>query len=165
VPEADSVSRRERDINRTETIVQSWGGEDQHGSGIVRARQGLAGGTLRALPVPTDHLNLSMARNDDAFMSSPVLTVVSAAVGDDRHERLVDGFRELLKGPVPDGLLRTELLRGAEGRWRIQSLWRDREALETMRSRSEAPAAPTLFRSIGSEPSLEIWEVVTHSGT
>jgi heme-degrading monooxygenase HmoA len=96
-------------------------------------------------------------------MSSPVLTVVSAAVGEDGRERLIGGFRELLKGPVPDGLLRTELLRGPGDRWRIQTLWRDREALETMRSGAEPPAAPALFRRVGGEPSLEIWEVVTES--
>jgi heme-degrading monooxygenase HmoA len=94
-------------------------------------------------------------------MASLVLTVVTATVTEDRHDLLVGGFRELLNGPFPDGLLRTELLQGPDDRWRIQTLWRDRAALDAMRASSQPPAAPTLFRSVGSEPSLEIWDVVS----
>lgn len=101
--------------------------------------------------------------HDYAVMRSPVLTLVSASVTEGDHERLISGFRELLKGGFPDGLLRTELLQGPEDRWRIQTLWRDRAALEAMRAGPEPPAAPALFRSLGSEPSLEIWEVVSGS--
>jgi heme-degrading monooxygenase HmoA len=96
-------------------------------------------------------------------MATPVLTAVSATVTEDRHEVLIRGFHELLNAGFPDGLLRTELLRGPHDRWRIQTLWRDRAALDAMRAGSEPPAAPTLFRSIGSEPSLEIWDVVAGS--
>jgi quinol monooxygenase YgiN len=97
-------------------------------------------------------------------MSSRVLTVVSATVTEDRHERLIGGFRELLEGELPEGLLRTELVRGPDNCWRIQTLWRDRAALEAMRAAPEPPAAPTLFRSVGGEPSLEIWDVVSSRG-
>jgi hypothetical protein len=96
-------------------------------------------------------------------MSSPVLTVVSATVSEDAHEPLVAGFQKLIQGGFPDGLLRTELLQRPYGRWCIQTLWRDRAALDAMRAGSEPPAAPTLFRSVGSEPTLEIWDVVSGS--
>jgi hypothetical protein len=46
------------------------------------------------------------------------------------------------------------------GDWRIQTLWRDRDALDKMRAATEAPAAPRLFRSVGADPSLEIFEVM-----
>jgi len=49
---------------------------------------------------------------------------------------------------VPDGLLRTELLRGQNGRWRIQTAWRDGAALDAMRAASEAPAALRLTWSV-----------------
>lgn len=94
-----------------------------------------------------------------ATMSQHVLTEVSATVAPDREDDLVAGFRELLRSSTPDGLLRTELLRGQEGHWRIQTLWRDRAALDAMRAASEPPAAPTLFRSVGADPSLTILEV------
>ncbi|HLO36171.1 MAG TPA: antibiotic biosynthesis monooxygenase [Candidatus Deferrimicrobium sp.] len=93
-------------------------------------------------------------------MTVGVLTEVGASVAPDREIELLTGFRELIRQPTPDGLLRTELLRGADGRWRIQTLWRDRAALDAMRAASEPPAAPRLFRSVGAEPTLVILEVL-----
>jgi len=98
-------------------------------------------------------------------MSSPVLTVVSATVSTEHQNRLVERFDELLKSGFPDGLLRTELLHGPDQRWAIQTLWRDREALDAMRAAPEPPAAPALFREVGAEPSLEIWDVASGSST
>lgn len=93
--------------------------------------------------------------------SSPgghVLTEVRATVDPSRHEDLVAGFEALLAASLPEGLLRTELLR-VDDEWRIQTLWRDREALVTMRSSTAEPAAPQLFRSVGADPELTILEV------
>ncbi|HWJ80965.1 MAG TPA: antibiotic biosynthesis monooxygenase [Nocardioides sp.] len=87
-----------------------------------------------------------------------VLTEVFAVVAADREDELLRGFDRLLEEPTPDGLLRTELLRGTDG-WRIQTLWRDRAALDAMRASGEPPAAPRLFASVGAEPSLRILEV------
>jgi hypothetical protein len=93
-------------------------------------------------------------------MSQRILTVVSATVDPSREAELLAGFRSLLTAPAPDGLMRTELLRGATGTWRIQTLWRDQDALDKMRAATEAPAAPQLFRRVGADPSLEIFEVM-----
>ncbi|MBA2559933.1 MAG: hypothetical protein H0V07_08605 [Propionibacteriales bacterium] len=87
-----------------------------------------------------------------------VLTEVRATVDPSRHEALVAGFEALLAESRPDGLLRTELLYG-DGEWRIQTLWRGREALAAMRSSTAEPAAPKLFRSVGAHPELTIMEV------
>jgi heme-degrading monooxygenase HmoA len=95
-------------------------------------------------------------------LSGRILTEVSATVDPAHESELVDGFRELLAGPIPDGLLRTELLRGQDGQWRINTLWRDREALAAMQASSEPPAAPRLFRSVGAEPSLRVYEIAQH---
>lgn len=92
-------------------------------------------------------------------MAGRILTEVSAVIDEQGGAALVDGFRALLSGPVPDGLLRTELLRGDHGQWRIQTLWRDRTALDAMRAAVDAPAAPQLFRSVGAEPTLTVLEV------
>lgn len=88
----------------------------------------------------------------------PVLTEVRATVDASQHESLVAGFAALLAQPRPDGLLRSELLH-ADGEWRIQTLWRDREALAAMRSSTEEPAAPKLFRSVGADAELTIMDV------
>jgi len=92
-------------------------------------------------------------------MGQRILTDVSATVDPDRESELVAGFQELISGPVPDGLIRTDLLRGVDGRWRIQTVWRDRDALRAMRAASEPPAAPRLFHSVGADPSLQVYEV------
>jgi hypothetical protein len=99
-------------------------------------------------------------------MNRRILTVVSATVDTNREAELVAGFRNLLVDSVPDGLLHTQLLKGANGGWQIQTLWRDRAALEKMRSASEPPAAPRLFRSVGADPMLQIFELmVEHVST
>ena len=97
-------------------------------------------------------------------MGPMVLTEVSATVPDDRVTELADGFAELSGRPLPDGLQRTELLRGPDGEWRIQSLWRDQGALDAMRAQAQPPAAPQLFRQVGADPVLRIYVVhATHA--
>lgn len=100
-------------------------------------------------------------------MTEHVLTEVSATVDPRRENDLRASFRELLESAAPDGLLRTELLRGPAGQWRIQTLWRDPAALDAMRAAGDPPAALTLFRSFGAEPSLTILQVAVqhHANT
>jgi quinol monooxygenase YgiN len=88
-----------------------------------------------------------------------VVTEVSALVPADRVAEIVPAFEALVRGPLPDGLLRTELLSSPAGEWRIHSLWRDQAALDAMRASSEPPAAPALFRRLGAEPTLRVHTV------
>ena len=59
------------------------------------------------------------------------------------------------------GLVRSELLRDAREvtRWRIQTWWASRAALDAMRS-AGTPAGVLMFRAAGAEPALTIYEVV-----
>lgn len=93
-------------------------------------------------------------------MTGQVLTEVSAVVAQEREAELLAGYRALTAGSLPDGLVRTELLRGADGRWRIQTLWRDHAALDAVRAAPEPPAAPRLFRAVGAEPELVLFDVM-----
>jgi hypothetical protein len=93
-------------------------------------------------------------------VAGQVLTEVSAIVAADREAALVARYHELLAQPMPNGLVRTELLRGQDGHWRIQTLWRDRAALDAMRAGPEPPAAPQLFRRVGGDPVLTVFDVV-----
>jgi quinol monooxygenase YgiN len=88
-----------------------------------------------------------------------ILTAVSAHVEGGRGDELVEAFERLAEGPRPDGLLRSELLRARDGRWVVQTLWRDRQSLDAMRATTDAPAAPQLFLDVGAEPTLEVLEV------
>ncbi len=92
-------------------------------------------------------------------MSQNLLTEVTATVPEGHEHAVLTAFVDLVHGRLPDGLLRTELLSGPDGQWRIQSLWRDQAALDAMRASPEPPAAPALFRSVGAEPSLRILTV------
>lgn len=99
-------------------------------------------------------------------MSGEIMTEVSATVPAERVGAVPAAFAELARRPLPDGLLRTELLAGPDGEWKIQSLWRDQAALDAMRAGSEPPAAPALFRRLGAEPVLRIYGVrARHAGS
>lgn len=97
-------------------------------------------------------------------MTGQVLTEVSGIVAPEREADLREAYRDVLAHPLPDGLVRTELLDGGNGRWRVQTLWRDRAALEAMRAGAEPPAAPRIFRAVGAEPELQIYDVVARGG-
>ena len=92
-------------------------------------------------------------------MPGEVMTEVSAIIPADRADDVPAAFAELAQRPLPDGLLRTELLAGREGEWKIQSLWRDQATLDAMRAGAEPPAAPALFRRLGAEPVLHIYDM------
>jgi hypothetical protein len=96
------------------------------------------------------------------LMSGEVVTEVIANVSGEHADDVPGAFAELLQQPLPEGLLRTELLCGRDGEWRIQSLWRDQAALATMRAGTEPPAAPTLFRRLGADPVLRSYDVRAH---
>jgi hypothetical protein len=48
-------------------------------------------------------------------MAKRVVTLVNAVVDAAREVELVEGYRRMVDGDRPDGLLRSELLRGQEG--------------------------------------------------
>lgn len=88
-----------------------------------------------------------------------VLVVVNATVAADREAELIAGYRDLSARALPDGLLRAELLRGQNGTWRIQSLWRDMASLRTLADSGEPPAALELLRRVGAEHTHDVFEV------
>jgi hypothetical protein len=94
-------------------------------------------------------------------MVAEVVTVVRGQVPTNREAELIGGFAGLKNDPRPAGLLKSELHRGEDGWWQIQTVWRDRTALDAMRAGSEPPAAPRLFRQVGAEPTLQIYEIVS----
>jgi len=84
-------------------------------------------------------------------MSSPVVTTTDATIAADREVELLDGYRRMLQADQPDGMLRSELLRGQNGSWRIQTTWRDMVALQAVRNSGRPPAALALLDSVGAE--------------
>jgi heme-degrading monooxygenase HmoA len=62
---------------------------------------------------------------------------------------------------MPPGWKASYLLRDSEDSevCRLSTLWESREALEQYRGTTKVPAALALFRSVGVEPHLRIFEV------
>ena len=90
-----------------------------------------------------------------------ILTVLEATLEPGRESDLQAAYAAAASRARPPGLARSELLRDVQdpSRWRIQTWWQDRQALEAMRG-AGTPAGILMFRSAGAEPSLSIFEVV-----
>ena len=90
-----------------------------------------------------------------------LMTVLEAQVEPDRAQALQSAYEAAAAGGLPPGLLRTELVRDLRhaGRWRIQTWWTDRQALDAMRS-AGTPAGVLMFRAAGAEPELSVFEVL-----
>ncbi|GGG71702.1 hypothetical protein GCM10011374_40540 [Kocuria dechangensis] len=88
-----------------------------------------------------------------------VVTEVSAHISPEREAQLLEGFRALALEPFPEGLLHSALLSDGDGRWKVHTTWRDQASLTAMRSTGQPPAALRLFRSVGAEPTVAIWQV------
>jgi len=92
-------------------------------------------------------------------MGDRVVTAIDAKVEEDREDDLCDGFRQISEGEQPDGLLRSELLRRQSGAWRIQTTWRDRDALMAVRNSGKPPAALELLDRLGAEHSHAVFSI------
>lgn len=89
-----------------------------------------------------------------------VLTSVALVVPPDREDDVLPAYRDLVANGVrPAGLLRSELLRGQGGRWLIQTLWRDVEAVVAARDAGAPPAALLLAEQLGAEHRHEVLRV------
>ncbi len=61
----------------------------------------------------------------------------------------------------PAGWKRSMLLRdaGEKGLYRISTLWESREALDEMRRNTRVPVAVALFRNMGVEPDVRLFDI------
>jgi quinol monooxygenase YgiN len=91
-----------------------------------------------------------------------MVTILEARVDAGKESALQAAYAAALASGVrPPGLVRSELSRDARdpSRWRIQTWWVSRQALEAMRS-AGTPAGILMFRAAGAEPSVSVFEVV-----
>jgi quinol monooxygenase YgiN len=89
-----------------------------------------------------------------------VLTVLEATVSPDRTADLESAFRAAA-AQVPPALVRSHLLCASSDRtrWRIETLWQSRAALEAYRQTTATPAGLLMFRAAGAEPTLSVFDV------
>jgi quinol monooxygenase YgiN len=88
-----------------------------------------------------------------------ILTILEASVAPERSADLLAAFRAA-EARIPEGFVRSDLVRSAadDSRWRIETLWASRAALDAMRQ-TGTPAGVLMFRSAGAEPTLSVFEV------
>lgn len=92
-----------------------------------------------------------------------VITMLEAEVGESAAERLVVSFRDASES-LPSAIRETFLIRESGGDlWRLVSVWESREALEGYQASVDTPGGVLMFRSVGVEPSLTIFEVAAHA--
>jgi quinol monooxygenase YgiN len=94
-----------------------------------------------------------------------LVTVLEAHVPAGREDDLLAAFAAAGRTALPTGLVRSALLRDTRdpARWRIETVWTSREALDAMRS-AGTPAGVLMFRAAGAEPQLSVFEAVSTIG-
>ncbi len=93
-----------------------------------------------------------------------IMTVLEAHVPTEKWAALEAAFRSG-NGHLPPQMVQSYLVQstGDPTLWRGISVWRSREALEEYRRSVETPGGILMFQSVGVEPQLSLFEVVTHA--
>ena len=92
-----------------------------------------------------------------------VMTILEAHVAPDKSAALQAAF-EHGRNRLPSQMVETFLVRdrGDITLWRGISVWKSIGALDEYRASVETPGGVLVFRSVGVEPSLQIFDVVVH---
>lgn len=93
-------------------------------------------------------------------MANRMMTVLEGQVPAERWADFERGFAEMNSGkPAP--LIDSYLAQGIADPtlWRLVGVWQSREALDAYRATVPAPGGVILFRSVGVEPGLTLFEV------
>jgi len=93
-----------------------------------------------------------------------VVTVLEARVASENIPLLESAFTSAVRQLDP-GIMETFLLSDTKdpALWQIVTLWRDRQALDAMRSSGQTPRGMLIFREAKAEPSLSIRLVAAHA--
>ena len=94
-----------------------------------------------------------------------VITELEARVPADRWDLLRQASRDLMTRSLPRQMVRTVILQSTKEAtlWRVISTWKSREALDEYRSSVKTPGGVLLFRGVGAEPVLTVFEVAGHA--
>jgi heme-degrading monooxygenase HmoA len=89
-----------------------------------------------------------------------VVTILEAHVGIGDWVSLQNDFKNRI-AKLPAQMIQTFLLQSVTDQtlWQIISVWKSREALDEMRNSRETPEGVVMFRNVGAEPKLSIFNV------
>ena len=92
-----------------------------------------------------------------------VLTQLDGKVAPEHWDRLKQAF-EAAKQPLPAEIYQSYLVQDAneQERWRVVTIWHSQEALRRYRNSIETPEGVLMFRAVGTEPTLTIFDVIEH---
>ena len=89
-----------------------------------------------------------------------VMTILEAHVAAENWGAFQTDYNNRIT-KLPPQMVQTFLLQGTSDQtlWQIISVWKSREALEEMRNSGETPEGVVMFRAVGAEPKLSIFNV------
>jgi hypothetical protein len=92
-----------------------------------------------------------------------VMTILEARVPKGNWNSLKEAYEKQLRS-LPSSIVHTYLIQSSSDNdiFRIVTVWRSREELDKMRSQG-TPAGVIMFRSVGAEPSLSIFDVTAEA--
>lgn len=94
-----------------------------------------------------------------------IMTILEGEVSEAEVSILLKEYREAVQH-LEQGMVTTYLVHDMKNpkMWRIITVWESKEVLEKMRSLG-TPKGVLLFRAVGSEPKLSLYEVITQAST
>lgn len=93
-----------------------------------------------------------------------VLTQLEAKVAPEHWEVVKQSFHDSMSH-VPPIIYQTYLIQDEADRelWRIITVWHSHQALQEYRASVETPAGVLLFRAVGAEPKVSVFDVIDHA--
>jgi hypothetical protein len=94
-----------------------------------------------------------------------VITILEASVEPARWEELQSIYEKETQN-IPLSIRQTFLMQSQSRPnmwWRVVTHWRSQADLNEMRATESVPVAVRIFRSVGAEPQLEIWDIDNHA--
>ncbi len=97
---------------------------------------------------------------EEEMMANMVMTTMEAHVSEDRWAALVEGFARL-DAERPPQMAQGYLVQSSADPtlWRSVGLWYSHSAFQEYHATGVTPGAMLLFRSVGAEPTLGLFEV------
>ncbi len=96
-------------------------------------------------------------------MANMVMTVLEAHIPPEKTTAFVQNYEQRVASRPPQ-IVQNYMVRSADDPtlWRLIALWRSREAFDEYRQSVETTGGILLFREVGAEPTMALYEVMGH---
>jgi len=92
-----------------------------------------------------------------------VITMLEGRVESEQWDALKQTFHAANQ-QLPPAIAQSYLIQNGTEKdiWRIVTVWRSRQALQEYRASVETPGGVLMFRAVGAEPTLSIFDVIDY---